>query len=148
MTISAALASWLSYYEAMEVDTNHITDGSDKYGLFKSPNRTTKEFNNGTYEITEFYQFFARQASVSETDRKDADEWLEDLAYWADDFPFLYDYPALNGGRKIDKIALTGAPYPMETESGDTLFQMSLAVTYTREREEWENGRTYKIKEV
>jgi len=136
MTISAALASWLSYYEAMEVDTNHITDGSDKYGLFKSPNRTTKEFNNGTYEITEFYQFFARQASVSETDRKDADEWLEDLAYWADDFPFLYDYPALNGGRKIDKIALTGAPYPMETGSGDTLFQMSLAVTYAREREE------------
>lgn len=135
MTIAAAVASWLSFYESMEVDTNHITDGSDKYGLFKSPTRTTKEFSDGSYEITEFYQFFARQASVSETDRKDSDAWLEDLAYWADDFPYMYEYPELGGGRTITKIALTGVPYPMETSSGDTLFQMSLAVTYTRERE-------------
>lgn len=135
MTIAAAVASWLSFYESMEVDTNHITDGSDKYGLFKSPTRTTREFSDGSYEITEFYQFFARQASVSETDRKDSDAWLEDLAYWADDFPYMYEYPELDGGRTITKIALTGVPYPMETSSGDTLFQMSLAVTYTRERE-------------
>lgn len=135
MTISAAVASWLSFYESMKIDTNHITAGSDKYGLFKSPNRTMKEFNDGTYEITEFYQFFARQASVSEEDRKDADEWLEDLAYWADDFPFNYAYPELDGGRKITKIGLTGTPYPMESGSSDTLFQMSLSVTYIRERE-------------
>ena len=135
MTISAAVASWLSFYESMEIDTNHITDGSDKYGLFKSPNRTTKEFNDGSYEITENYQFFARQASVSEEDRKDADEWLEDLAYWADDFPFKYEYPALDEGRTIDMIKLTGIPYPMESGSGDMLFQMSLSVTYIRERE-------------
>ena len=136
MTISAAVAAWLSFYEDMAIDTNHITDGSDKYGLFKSPSRQTKEFNNGTYEITEFYQFFARQASVDEADRKDADEWLEDLAYWADDFPFSYAYPTSNGGRKIDKITLTGTPYVMESGSSDSLFQMSLSITYTREREE------------
>lgn len=135
MTISAAVASWLAFYESMEVDTNHIEDGSDKYGLFKSPTRTTKEFTDGSYEVTEFYQFYARQASVSEEDRKDSDAWLEDLAYWADDFSFQYEYPELDGGRKITKIALNGIPYPMETGSGDTLFQMSLAVTYTRERE-------------
>lgn len=135
MTISAAVASWLSFYEAMEVDTNHIKDGSDQFGLFKSPTRTTKEYNNGSYEITEFYQFYARQASVSEEDRKDSDAWLEDLAYWADDFPFEYSYPALDGNRKINKIELTGIPYPMEASSSDTLYQMSLAITYTRERE-------------
>jgi hypothetical protein len=135
MTISAAVASWLSFYEAMEVDTNHIKDGSDQFGLFKSPTRTTKEYNNGSCEITEFYQFYARQASVSEEDRKDSDAWLEDLAYWADDFPFEYAYPALDGNRKINKIELTGIPYPMEASSSDTLYQMSLAITYTRERE-------------
>lgn len=135
MTISAAVTSWLSSYESMEIDTNHIMDGADKYGLFKSPNRTTKEFTDGTYAITEFYQFYARQASVSEEDRKDSDAWLEDLAYWADDFPFLYEYPELDGRRKIEKIELTGTPYPMESGSSDTLFQMSLSVTYIRERE-------------
>lgn len=135
MTISAAVASWLSTYGGIEVETNHITDGSDKYGLFKSPTRQTKKFTDGSYEITEFYQFFARQTSVSEADRKDADEFLEELAYWADDYPLENDYPALDGNRKIEEITLTGNPYPMETESSDTLFQMSLAITYLRERE-------------
>ena len=134
-TISSALAAWLSFYEAMEVDTNHVTDGSDKFGLFKSPTRRTKEYTGGSYEITEYYQFFARQASVSEEDRMDSDAWLEELAYWADDFGLLYAYPELDGNRTINKIELTGAPYPMETGSSDTLFQMSLAITYTRERE-------------
>ncbi len=134
-TISSAVAAWLSFYEAMEVDTNHITDGSDKFGLFKSPTRTTKEFTGGSYEITEFYQFYARQASVSEEDRKDSDAWLEELAYWADDFAYTYEFPTLDGNRTINKIELTGIPYPMEAGSGDTLYQMSLAITYTRERE-------------
>lgn len=135
MTIAAAVSSWLSFQRVMEIDTNHITDGSDKYGLFKSPARQVKEFTDSSYEVTEFYQFFARQASVSENDRTDADEWLEQLAYWADDYPFQYEYPELDSGRKIEKITLTGTPYPMESGSGDTLFQMSLAVTYKRERE-------------
>ncbi len=134
-TIAAAIAAWLSFYEAMDVDTNHITDGSDQFGLFKSPQRNVKNFNNGSYEITEYYQFYARQASVSEADRKDSDAWLEDLTYWADDFGFNYAYPALDGDRTILRIELTGSPYPMETTSSDTLYQMALAITYARERE-------------
>ena len=43
-TISSAVAAWLSFFENMTVDTNHVTDGSDKYGLFKSPNRNVKNF--------------------------------------------------------------------------------------------------------
>lgn len=137
MTIAAAVSSWLSFFESMEIDTNHIQDGADQYGLFKSPTRTVKNFINGAYEITEFYQFFARQASVSEEDRQDSDEWLEELSYFADDFPFNYEYPSLgdDDNRKITLIELTGAPYVMETGSSDSLFQMSLAITYTRERE-------------
>lgn len=134
-TISSAVAAWLSEYETMTVDTNHITDGSDKYGLFKSPARTTSNYIGGSYDITEYYQFYARQASVSEYDRLDSDEWLEELAYWADDFEFNYEFPTLSGDRTIQRIELTGVPYPMETDSSDTLYQMSLSITYTRERE-------------
>ena len=135
MTISAAIAAWLTKYKAMSVETNHIKDGADKYGLFKSPTRTTKEFNDGDYEITEFYQFFARQAAVSEGDRSDSDAWLEALAYWADDYPLLFEYPELDGGRQITKIELAGIPYPIESGSDETLFQLSLSITYRRERE-------------
>lgn len=135
MTIAATLASWLSQLEAMEIDTNHIKDGSDKYGLFKAPSRNTRELIDGSYEITEFYQFFARQSSLSEADRQDSDEWLEKLTYMVDDAGTLYELPELDQNRTITAISLMGTPYPMETESDDTLFQMSLTVTYTRERE-------------
>ena len=98
MTISAAISSWLSQIESMKIDTNHITDGADKYGLFKTPSRNTRELIDGSYEVTEFYQFFARQSSISEGDRKDSDEWLEDLAYMADDAGTVYALP------EIDKL--------------------------------------------
>lgn len=135
MTISAVVSAWLSECLELEIETNHIKDGADKYGLFKSPARNRREFNDGSYEITEFYQFFARQSSLSEADRKDSDEWLEELAYIADDVGFFYELPKVDASRTITAMSLTGTPYPMETTSSDTLFQMSLSVTYRRERE-------------
>ena len=134
MTIAKAISEWLKEYENIQIDTNHITDGSDTYGLFKSPNRSIREFDDYSYEITEYYQLFARQAAISEGDREDSDEWLEELTYWADDF-HQEDYPDPQGNRKIIDISVTGTPYPMETDSTDTLYQISLSITYTRERE-------------
>lgn len=134
MTIAKALTEWLTLYENVSIDTNHINDGSDQYGLFKAPTRTTKEHLEGSYEITEWYVLYVRQASVSEGDRTDSDEWLENLIYWIDDYRFLYEYPEIDGGRRIQDIFVTGTPYPISTDSDDTLYQLSLAITYTRER--------------
>ena len=136
MTISKYLADWLEDYGTIEIDTNHIPDGADKYGLFKAPTRTTREMNDGSYEITEYFNFFARQSSVTEGDRQDSDQWLEELCYWVDDYPFNYEYPDPGGNRRVTSIAINGTPYPMETDSADTLYQFSITITYTREREE------------
>jgi hypothetical protein len=136
MTISKAITQWLKGYENINIETNHIKDGSDTYGLFKSPNRNVKLFNDYTQEITEYYQFMAKQSSVSNADRKTADEWLEDLTYWVDDYSLNYVYPTLTDNRNITNIELTGCPYPMESTEDETLYQMSLKITYMREREE------------
>ena len=96
------------------------------------------------YTITEYYQFLARQGSNSEYDRADSDEWLEDLTYWADDYSINHDYPELTKGRRIENIEVTGIPYPMEADDSEILYQMSLAVTYVREREDYQG----KIKET
>ena len=136
-TVSQAVVEFLKNFKGLEVDTNHLKEGSDRYGLFKSPNRTTNGFINGEYTITEYYQFLARQSSNSEYDRKDSDEWLEELTYWADDYSFQYNYPELTGKRHIEKIEVTGIPYPMEADDSEILYQMSLAVTYVREREDY-----------
>jgi hypothetical protein len=135
-TISEAIVTFIKNYQSIEIDTSHIRDGSDTYGLFKSPNRDVKLFNDYTQEITEYYQFMAKQSSVSNADRKTADEWLEDLTYWVDDYSLNYVYPTLTDNRNITNIELTGCPYPMESTEDETLYQMSLKITYMREREE------------
>ena len=137
MTISKAISEFLGMYQDLKIDTDHVSDGSDKYGLFRSPGRDKKEYTDGSYVITEHYQFFARQASLSDTERMENDEWLEDLTYWVDDYPLRYDYPALDKGRRILDISVTGTPCPMETGDQDTLYEIALSVKYVREREEF-----------
>ena len=137
MTVSAYITELLKLYGDIEIDLNHVADGSDKYGLFKSPARDIKEFNDGSYEITEFYQFLARQNTLSQPERKEADEWLEELAYWADDFGFNYEFPKLGKSRRVTGFSITGNPCPMEIEGRGTLYQISLSITYIREREEF-----------
>lgn len=135
MTISAYIAKWLKKFENIEIDTNHVADGADKYGLFRAPGRDIREFNDESYEITEYYQLVARQAALSVSERKEADEWLEDLVYWADDFPYRNEFPKLDKGREVIGITINGNPYPMDVNDKDALYEVSIAITYIRERE-------------
>lgn len=136
MTISEYIANLLKNYTEMEIDTNHMMEGSDKYGLFKSPSRDIELFNDTSYQITEYYQFLARQTGVSNEERKEADEWLEDLTYWVDDFTYNYSFPDIDKNRKITSLSITGSPYPMTADDKEAMYQILLSITYTREREE------------
>lgn len=136
MTISAYIANILSQYEGIEIDVSHVRDGSDQYGLYKSPGRYQNEFSDGSYEITENFQFLARQSSVTSSERKETDEWLEDLTYWVDDYAFVNGFPDLDGGRIVTGLAITGSPYVMSAEDANMIYQITISITYTREREE------------
>ena len=136
MTISAYIVNLLKNYEGIEIDTTHMADGSDQYGLFKSPSRDIRDFNDGTYQITEYYQFLARQSGVSKSERKEADEWLEELAYWIDDLTYYYSLPELDKNRQVTGVSITGSPYPMEANDKEAMYQILLSITYTRERRE------------
>lgn len=137
MTIAKYIVDFLSKLcGEMEIDTNHVSDGSDKYGLFKSPARDIKNFNDASYEITEHYQFIARQKALSDAERKEADEWMEDMTYRVDDYPYLHEYQPLDKNRTVTGIAITGCPYPEAASDKDMLYQISLSITYLREREE------------
>lgn len=135
MTISKYIADLLEENKEISVETNHVKDGSDKYGLFKSPARETRENIDGSYEITEHYQFMARQKAVSDAERKEIDEWLEDLAYWADDLGHVYEFPEIDKNRRVTRFSITGSPYPIEADSRESLYDMALSITYVRERE-------------
>ena len=135
MTVSAYIVNLLKNYEGIEIDTNHMAEGSDQYGLFKSPSRDIKDFNDSSYQITEYYQFLARQRACSKPERKETDEWLEDLAYWIDDLTYNYKLPPLDKNREVIGISITGSPYPMEADNKEAMYQLLLSITYIRERE-------------
>ena len=136
MTISSYIVEFLNLYEGIQIETNHMPDGSEKNALFKSPARVISRKIDASMEITENYQLFARQASVADVERKETDEWLEDLTYWVDDFPSNYQYPAIDKNRIVTDISVTGTPAPMEYQEDDIIYQISLSITYTRESEE------------
>ncbi len=132
-TISAAIVEMFDEL-GFTIHTNHISDGTGRYGVFRSPARTVQEYIDGSLLITEAYQFFGRLDSLSETEREDADEQMENLVYAVDDYLLTHDYPTLTGNRTIQKVEITGCPYPFETTDEDLLYQISLNVTYLRER--------------
>ena len=136
MTITKYIVEFLEKYESMRIYTSYMPEGSDKNGLFKSPSRDKIEYNGGNCKITEHFQVYFRQISVSDEERKETDEWLENLVYWIDDYGLLYDYPEIDGNRSVEDITVTGLPTPFEYEQDDIVYQMSLSITYEREREE------------
>lgn len=136
MTIAKYISDFISeYLDGISISTNHLGDGADQYGLFKSPARELANSIDGSYEVTEHYQFFAKQDGVSEADRKDSDEFLEGLTYWMDDYSACYEYPPIDGGRVVTDIAMTGCPYSYEVDNNnEVIYQISLSITYMRER--------------
>lgn len=137
MTISKYISDFISnYLDGISIATNHLEEGPDNYGLFKSPAREVHHYTDGSYEVTEHYQFFAKQDGVSEADRKDSDEFLEELTYWMDDYSLDYEYPAIDGDRRVTDIRMTGSPYSLDVENNnEVIYQIMLSITYTRERE-------------
>lgn len=134
-TISAAIVEIFDNL-GFTIHTNHLSDGSDRYGLFRSPARTKVDNIDGSSLITEAYQFFGRLDSLSETEREDAEEQMEALVYAVDDYILTHDWPELTGNRTIHDVTITGCPYPIETTDEDLLYQISLNITYLRERGE------------
>lgn len=132
-TISSYVADFLKLYSNIEIDTNHVQDGSDKYGLFKSPSRDINRKVDGTTTITEYFQFFAFQTSIGEYERIEDDEWLENFVYWVDDYPLSYEYPYLDGTRKVILIEVGGSPTPFSDNDRGIMYQMTLSITYERE---------------
>lgn len=143
MTVSKAIAKWLEAYEmkAVKVSTDQVGEGADSLGIFKSPNRETSAYLDDSYLITEYYQLFVVRDNQEDLERNENDEWLENFAYWVDDCQYVQAFPELDNGRKCTDIWMASTPYMFEARENNTaLYQISLGITYSRERkveEEW-----------
>lgn len=133
MTISKYVNNFIKQYETLKIDTNHVQEGSDKYGLYKSPGMDIRRNVDGTATITENYQFLAMQRSIAEAERQEDDAWLENFVYWVIDYPLKYEYPEIDGGRIVTDITVTGAPTPLTNSDDGIMYQISLNITYQKE---------------
>ena len=130
MTVSRSIVEWLKGYDmtAVKVDTDQVGEGADSLGLFKSPNRETTAYNDGSYQIVEYYQLFVVR------------DGQENFAYWVDDARYQGNLPQLDRDRQCTDLELAGTPYMFEARENNTaLYQVSLKITYVRERggDEW-----------
>lgn len=124
----------------VKVNVDLVGAVADSLGIFKSPNREVTNHNDSSYKITEYYDLFVVRESQENADREDNDRWLENFAYWVDDCSYTENYPKLDENRKCCNIWLSGTPYMFEAKEDNTsLYQISLGITYARERkvEEW-----------
>lgn len=143
MTVSKAIAKWLEGYEMkpVKVSTDQVGEGADSIGIFKSPNREKREYNDESYQITEYYQLFVVREGQENREREENDEWLENFAYWVDDCQYKQNFPELDQNRECQDIWISSTPYMFEARENNTaLYQISLGIQYLRRREvkeEW-----------
>lgn len=133
MTISKYVAEFIKKYDDIKIDTNHVGEGSDKYGLYRSPSRDIQRRVDGSSVITEYFQFYASQKSISEAERKEDEEWLEAFVYWVDDYPIFNEYPEIDDNRIVSEIKANGSPTPFRDDDQGILYQIAISITYERE---------------
>ena len=133
MTISKYVAEFIKNYDDIKIDTNHVGEGSDKYGLYRSPSRDIQRRVDGSSVITEYFQFYASQKSISEAERKEDEEWLEAFVYWVDDYPIFNEYPEIDDNRIVSEIKANGSPTPFRDDDQGILYQIAISITYERE---------------
>ncbi len=137
MTISESLANWLKeFLEIVTIETNEIEGKSDRCGLYRNFERDVEQHISNTYNITEYYQFFAKQPLQ---DEESNDEWLEKIMYLVDDKNYCEEYPVLGNNRSCLEIELTGQPYKFEEETNKTIYKIKIKIKYLRKRdvEQW-----------
>lgn len=130
MTVSTYISRFIQEYAGVKVLTAYGEGKSDENGLTKLKDRSITEFNDGSCEIIEQYQLFVKQNSQEAV--KKNDQWLEEFLYWIDDYPKTYGLKEIDASREVVALTVDGAPYALEAESPEMVYELSVSVKYRR----------------
>lgn len=139
MTISECLKCWLGKFEGFSSDTiltDRIDTPDGTLSLYKSPNKKVVPFNDGSKQVTEYYQFFFRGETVEEMQRISNNKLMEDLENWIEEKDANEDFPDLSqaGNYKCEQIALSNYGAVTSQEDDNAIYQISIAMQYMKER--------------
>lgn len=134
MTISEALKNWLrgcDCVEIVDVDTDRLEANAESLGLYKQAQRETTAFLDGSAEITEYYYFLARWPTTLEAERINSQTIMSNLESWIEDKNMDDELPEVQG---VERVFVANGFYMLEAESDDAVYQVSIGITYLKER--------------
>ena len=139
MTVSECLKEWLGDFTELdfsEMLTDFIAAPEGCFSLFKSPNKNTTNFNDGSQQITEYYQFFARKSSQMDEQRVENQQIIADLEEFINAKDALEDYPDLSkvGNLTCTEICVTNSGTITSQTESDAIYQITISIQYLKER--------------
>ena len=138
MTVSSAIIKWLKtfnpeeYWRMKRIDTD-LMHGDVDYALVKERVRNVKSYLSGKKIITDHYMIVARLPSTTNDDCIDNSGFGEALEDWVAKqdkdkiFPQIPDATVL-------QISVTTPFYMGKTETNKSIYQMTVAIKYEKER--------------
>lgn len=139
MTVSQSIIMWLKtfnsaeYWKMKSIDTDMQSAIVSTYSLVKEPVANVKHYMSGKKEHTDHYQIMARLDSQNNTDRIDNGAWGEALTDWIEANNRNKAFPVLDEGT-VSAISVTTPFYMGKTDTHNSLYQMTIAIKYVKER--------------
>lgn len=139
MTVSGAIIEWLKkfnpedYWSMQKIDTDMQGPKVQTYSLVKEPVQNVKTYVSGKKVYTGHYMIQARLASNADADRMDNIGFGEALEAYVEAQNKAGNYPAIPGAI-IKDIGVTTPFYMGRTGVNDSIYQMTIAIKYEKEK--------------
>lgn len=139
MTVGECLKDWLGEFDGLnfsELLTDFMDAPEGCMALFRSPQKQEKAYLDGSKDITEYYNFFARKSTLLDETRVENQQLLDDLTEWIESKAFEEDYPDLSqvGNLTCEDITVNGASAINSQENDNAIYQVTIAIQYLKER--------------
>lgn len=135
-TIKQSIIEWLQPYNGFEIQDFIETDiakDDGGFALTKEPNQILEQFVDGSMILQEYYTFVAKMQTVSESQRKSNDEFMENFQDWIIKKNKEYDLPTLKQGCFCNNIAISSSYYLESNENKLGMYIFTLEIQYRKE---------------
>lgn len=139
MTVSEAIIQWLmtfdssEYWKMNQIDTEQQSPTVDSYSLVRAPVQNVKNYLSGRKVYTDHYTIHARLSNQSDADRIDNNGFGEALENWVRGKDANGEFPVL-ADAKVQSVSITTPFYVGKTDKNDSVYQMTIAIKYEKER--------------
>lgn len=114
-----------------DFNTDRLRAEAESLGIYKQPTNETVDYIDGSTLCTDYFYIVARQEAQAERDRVSNQEFLEQFEQWIAEQNYKSNYPQ---GYNIEEISVANSFYMQETDGEQAVYQISVGVTYRKER--------------